>query len=80
MIPFSGSGRGLLVMKESPLVLIHGKRKSAKYSPQPAEGYLVLTSLKGKALLRNLSETNGIFDRVREFKLFWLAGSVKYKE
>ena len=64
MIQFSWSGECLLVMKESPLVLIHGKRQSAKYCPQPAERE-VLTGLTGKVVLCNLCETNGIFDRER---------------
>lgn len=65
------------MVKESPLVLIHGKRESAKYRPQPAEGYLVLTGLKEKVVLCNLCETNGISDRAREFKLLCLTGGVK---
>lgn len=52
-------------------------RESAKYHPQPAEGYLVLTGLKGKVVLCNLCETNEIFDRVRGFKLLCLTGDVK---
>lgn len=65
VIPFSGSDGGLLVMKEPPLVLIHGKRENAKYHPQPAEGYLVLKGLKGKVALCNLCEANGAFVRER---------------
>lgn len=57
-------------MREATLGLIHDKRESAKYHPQSAEGYFVLTGLKGKVVLCNLCETNEIFDRVRGFK--WL--------
>lgn len=46
-------------------------------NPQCAEGYLVLTGLKGKVMLCSLCETNSIFDRAREFKLLCLTGGVK---
>lgn len=61
-IPFSRSGGGLLVMKESPLV--RGK-VLVNYHPQPAGGIWVQTGLKGEVVLCFLCETNSVFDRAR---------------
>lgn len=64
-------------MKESPLLLIHGKKESVTHHPQPAEGYLVLKGLKGKVVLCNRPETNGILDRAGESELLCLTGGAK---